>query len=215
MDYKSLSEQLRKPEGDFGKQVAAQMNLHNAIINRWSFKILAPQPGDRVLEIGMSNGFFIRELFEMADITYTGCDHSLAMVQEATRLNEELVTEKKVTLIKAIAAKMPFQSGSFDKVVTVNTMFFWPAPAEELAEIYRVLVPGGTFVLSMCSQETMRTFPYEEHGLVTYSKEETTRLLVDAGFTILKMYEEPEPSDISGFAHKDTKNTLLHVKKPA
>ncbi len=215
MDYKILSEQLRKPEGEFGLQISAQMNLHNAILNRWSFKLLAPEPNDKLLEIGMANGFFIRELMEMADgLHYTGIDHSPLMLQKASELNADSIEDKKVKLVLAAAKHLPFNDNSFDKILCVNAIYFWDTPADELAELYRVLTPGGKMVMSFCSQETMRKYPYETYGLKTYAMDDAALLLASNGFIIVDMSEDKEPVTISGIGHDDVKDILLRVMKP-
>lgn len=215
MDYKILSEQLRRPEGEFGLQISAQMNLHNAIINRWSFKLLAPEPNDKLLEIGMANGFFIRELMEMADeLYYTGVDHSPLMIKKATELNADGIEDKKVKLVLATAKHLPFNDNSFDKILCVNTIYFWDTPADELAELYRVLIPGGKMVMSFCSQDTMRKYPYETYGLKTYAMDDAALLLASNGFIIVDMSEDKEPVTIAGIGHTDVKDILLRVMKP-
>jgi len=37
----------------------------------------------------------------------------------------------------------PLSTGPFDVVLAVNSLGFWPAPAERLAELGRRLAPGG------------------------------------------------------------------------
>lgn len=215
MDYKILSEQLRKPEGEFGLQICAQMNLHNAILNRWSFNLLSPEPNDKILEIGMANGFFIRELMETADgLHYTGADHSPLMIQKATELNADGIEDKRVKLVLAAADNLPFNDNSFDKILCVNTIYFWDAPQVELAELYRVLLPGGKMVMSFCSQDTMRKYPYETYGLKTYAMDDAALLLASNGFIIVDMSEDREPDTVAGIGHNDVKDILLRVMKP-
>ena len=42
---------------------------------------------------------------------------------------------------------LSFADDTFDKITTVESFYFWPAPQENLKEVRRVLKPGGTFVL--------------------------------------------------------------------
>src|SRR5690606_36268358 len=89
---KAIAAQLRKPEGEFGKQLGVRMNDSNQYINRNTITTVDPAPGDNILEIGMGNGFFVNEILSAdQSIRYTGCDFSEIMVEEASRLNEASV----------------------------------------------------------------------------------------------------------------------------
>ncbi len=57
---KELAKQLRKPTGEKGKEVGLQMNKGNKHICLNSYKILNPNKGDAVLEIGMGMGFLLK-----------------------------------------------------------------------------------------------------------------------------------------------------------
>jgi tRNA G46 methylase TrmB len=51
---------------------------------------------DSILEIGMGNGNFVKDLFEInPDITYVGCDFSEKMVEESTKNNAQLIADGK------------------------------------------------------------------------------------------------------------------------
>jgi ubiquinone/menaquinone biosynthesis C-methylase UbiE len=42
---------------------------------------------------------------------------------------------------------MPCEENSFEKIITVESLYFWPEPAEILLEVYRVLDKGGKFLI--------------------------------------------------------------------
>ena len=50
-------------------------------------------------------------------------------------------------LVEASVEKLPFADNAFDKIITVESFYFWPDPAENLKEVYRVLKEQGTFLL--------------------------------------------------------------------
>ena len=144
---KDLAAQLRQPFGDMGLEVAAHMNKGNAPMNRFGIRHLNLEAGDHILEIGMGNGFFVREMLDVHDsINYTGCDFSEAMVKEAEKLNREFLDKKRATFIHTTADKLPLEDNQFNKVFAANTIYFWSDPVSELAELRRVTRENGKTV---------------------------------------------------------------------
>jgi SAM-dependent methyltransferase len=101
---------------------------------------LPPLEGLRVLEIGCGRGGFSRYLASNgADLV--AADFSPAAVEMAARgLDGDVV----VADIEAI----PFEAGSFDLVVSLDTIEHVPNPTRAVAELTRVLKPGGKLVLT-------------------------------------------------------------------
>lgn len=50
-------------------------------------------------------------------------------------------------VLEGSVESLSFADDTFDKITTVESFYFWPAPQENLKEVRRVLKPGGTFVL--------------------------------------------------------------------
>src|SRR5690606_33437900 len=79
---------------------------------------------------------------------------------------------------------LTFGDATFDKIFTVNTLYFWDAPERQLSEIRRVLRPSGIFCLAIASKAFMETMPFSTYGFRLYSAEEASQLLANNGFTI-------------------------------
>jgi len=97
----------------------------------------------RVLEVAVGTG---RNLEHYADdVTITGLELSPAMLalarEHAARLGRD------VDLREGDAAQLPFDDASFDTVVCCLSLCSIPDPARALAEMHRVLVPGGRLLL--------------------------------------------------------------------
>ena len=190
-ELKELAKQLSCPDGEGGVKTADFMNVNNAGITRRSMELLSVSNGDSVLEIGPGNGGHVASLAAgLTEISYTGVDISQTMVDEATKMNEELVKEEKVSFRFTNGKTLPFEDATFTKIVTVNTLYFWENPAEYAAEIYRVLQPGGRFVLSIADKTFMEKLPFTQYGFQLYHKEDAEKLLVDTGFSIDQIVEE-------------------------
>jgi SAM-dependent methyltransferase len=97
-----------------------------------------------------------------------------------------------------VVEQLPLESESVDRVLTVNTVYFWPDLPVAFAELHRVLAPGGTLVLSLDNlanpvvavRNALPGAVRYGTGLVPYYVGATVgpwrmrRMLEDAGFTV-------------------------------
>jgi ubiquinone/menaquinone biosynthesis C-methylase UbiE len=76
-------------------------------------------------------------------MTLTGVDISVAMVERAARRAAGAGLSERVRFKVGDVAAMPLPDGEFDGVVSTLSLHHWPEPTHGLAEIHRVLKPGG------------------------------------------------------------------------
>jgi SAM-dependent methyltransferase len=150
--------------------------------NRWVVSLLDVQPADQVLEIGFGPGLAVAELVRAGAGHVYGIDHSGVMLRQASRRNAAAIRAGLVTLINAPVDQLPAAlDGPFDAILAVNSLGFWPAPAERLAELRRRLAPGGRIAIASqprCPGATADTARSAAAGIED--------LLRRAGFTQLK-----------------------------
>jgi SAM-dependent methyltransferase len=143
--------QAHHPRGAAGRVTAWEMahRPSNRERNRWVVALLAVRPADRVLEIGFGPGVAIAELAGAGAGHVYGIDHSDVMVQQASKRNAAAIRAGRVTLLNASADQLPpALDGPFDVILAVNSLGFWPAPAERLAGLRRRLAPGGRIAIA-------------------------------------------------------------------
>jgi SAM-dependent methyltransferase len=150
--------------------------------NRWVVSLLGVQPADRVLEIGFGPGVAVAELVRAGAGHVYGADHSPVMLRQASRRNAAAIRAGRVTLVSAPVDQLPAAlDGPFDAIFTVNSLGFWPAPAERLTELRRRLAPGGR--MAIASQPRC---PGATAGTSRSAASEVEILLRSAGFTQLR-----------------------------
>lgn len=112
------------------------------------------QPGERVLEVGSGNGLLASEL--AYDVGARGhvsaVDVSTSMVAMAGELCRKL---ENVDTTTADAISLPFKDTSFDVATSVQCLCFVSDVPAALSEIYRVLRPGGRFVILDTDWDTL------------------------------------------------------------
>jgi len=149
--------------------------------NRWVVSVLGVQPADRVLEIGFGPGLAVAELVRAGAGHVYGIDHSGVMLRQASTRNAAAVRAGRVTLIRASVDQIPpGLNGPFDAILAVNSLGFWPAPVQRLAELRRRLAPGGR--IAIASQPRC---PGATADTSRSAVREIEDLLRDAGFTHL------------------------------
>ena len=141
---------------------------------RWAVEMLAPEPGDDVLEIGCGNGAAIALVAERLDSgTITGIDRSGVMVRRARDLNGRHIASGRARIEQVALEDATFGGRLFDRILAVNVNAFWTAPATTLEAVNRLLAPEGmlclvyqppeTTTVSHLAREVTRIFC--EHGL--------------------------------------------------
>lgn len=164
MISKAVAGQLGKPSDLMSGFAAALWNRRNAALNETALALLALRPTDRVLDIGFGGGYLLQR---MAAVVTTGrlagVDISPAMVAGAQRRFRREVVARRLDLRCAAVEALPFADASFDKVSSVNSIFYWRDVAQGLREIRRVLVAGGLAVLCFTDRESLEGKRFARH----------------------------------------------------
>jgi len=118
---------------------------------------LAPAPGMRWLDVGCGSGAFTEMILERcAPASVQGIDPSTAQLEYArTRAATDIAQFRQ-----ADAMAQPFSDDTFDLAVMALVIFFVPDPPRGVAEMRRVVSPGGT-VSAYAWDMTAGGFPYD------------------------------------------------------
>ncbi len=207
--FKSIAAQLRMPHGEYGLEVGEKMNEGNLHINLNTIETLDPKANENILEIGMGNGFFVKHILSVdQSIKYSGCDFSELMVEQANKRNDEFIKSGQAKFFLANADKLPLEDKTFDKVFTINTLYFWEDPQTVLAEIRRVLKPNGELTIAVRPKSLMQQYPFTKYGFNMFDKADLLQLMSANNFKSAEIIEKEEPDqEINGV--KLTVKTLI------
>lgn len=125
---------------DDGTAYERMMGRWSGLIGRAFIDWLSPAPGLRWLDIGCGNGAFTELLVERcAPAAVDGVDPSQAQLDFA----RQRLAGPPATFRQGDAMALPYADGAFDAAVMALVVFFIPDPARGVAEMARVLRPGG------------------------------------------------------------------------
>jgi arsenite methyltransferase len=187
-----IARQLSRPTGFFGRIMGQLMNRHNAKLNSYAVRQLELTPSDRVLEVGFGGGVSLPSLIASAAFV-GGVDRSSDMVTRAKAIFSEAVSAGRADFREGSVEELPFEASSFERVCTVNTIYFWSSLDAGFAEIRRVLSPGGRVVVGFVPKERMDRMGMPVDIFTSRAPEDVVAALRKAGFSDVRI-ERPEPT---------------------
>jgi len=100
------------------------------------------QPTEHVLDLGCGSGWLVRRLAAVvAKGSVMGVDVSDQMIERARVASSRLAN---VEFQIGSAEQLPAPANAFTRVLSVESAYYWHDPARGMAEILRVLRPGGS-----------------------------------------------------------------------
>ncbi|WAC39195.1 class I SAM-dependent methyltransferase [Pedobacter sp. SL55] len=182
---KNLASQLSCPKNTEGIEVANMMHESNIGMTRAAITALQISDGDLILELGHGSCKHLPEILEKAPNTsYYGLEISELMQKQASEANEIATNANRASFHLYNGQQIPFPNQTFNKILTVNTIYFWKQPQDFIREIYRVLKPGGYFSIGFADKDFMESLPFTVYGFDLYSKEMVYNLAETAGLKI-------------------------------
>ena len=191
MPPRIVAQQLSHPTGLFGRLMGRLMNRHNARMNAFALELLELTPADRVLEIGFGGGATLSTLIERAGFV-AGIDRSQVMAERAKAQYAGDMAAGRAEFREGTIEALPFEAASFDKVCTVNTIYFWRSLEVGFAEIHRVLTLGGRAVIGFLPKSHMDRMGMPRDIFTARATEDVVAALENEGFVNLRV-ERPQP----------------------
>ncbi|THD52392.1 class I SAM-dependent methyltransferase [Phenylobacterium sp.] len=179
-----LADQLRNPHGAPGRLIGAAMRLVNRQPNSFAIQALDVRASHDVLELGFGPGEGIRTLARLSPAgTIYGVDQSPTMLAQASARNRAAILRGHVQLSRAQFIETELPEQSVDRILAVNVAYFWSDGPAVLAELDRVLRPGGRISIYVTDVATMAHWQFSTSGHHrVFSASQLSDLLVDGPF---------------------------------
>jgi ubiquinone/menaquinone biosynthesis C-methylase UbiE len=189
--------QCRRPSDRAGRSVLQRMNVSHAAVTQWGLSHVAIGEDLTILDVGCGGG---RTVDRLASIAMRGkvygVDLSEASVATARETNQRAIALAHVDIEQASVSQLPFPDATFDLVTAVETHYYWPDLARDAREVMRVLKRGGTFLIIAETYRGRRNdWLYRPTMTLVLraaylTPEQHRRLLVDAGYADVQVFEE-------------------------
>ena len=122
-----------------------KMEHHHLDITEKTIRLMDLRPGERVLDLGCGAGWATRLLARrVADPDNSGKVVGLDVSDEMIRRAQAVPAEfENISYVCASAQKIPGPDNFFDKVLSVESFYYYPDQERVLRELFRVMAPRG------------------------------------------------------------------------
>ncbi|MCM1314075.1 MAG: class I SAM-dependent methyltransferase [Prevotella sp.] len=186
-----------KPQGSAGEEMLTRMNISHYDVTGWAMDFMELSGNETVLDIGCGGGETLHRMSRKTTAHLTGMDYSPVSVKMTSEHNAEIISSGRMNVIEASVEKMPFDDNSFDRIITVESFYFWKNPPENLKEVHRVLAGNGIFLIVADIHGSAELSDKEIENIKKYNlynptPEEFEKLLVNAGFSDVKIHTKSD-----------------------
>jgi ubiquinone/menaquinone biosynthesis C-methylase UbiE len=163
----------------------AGMEEGHSDVVRQVLETMDVRAGDQILDLGCGNGWATRLLAQLAPGTQAiGVDAAPAMIARAEELHSYTI---RARYEESVFEELEFPDGKFQRIFSMEALYYSTEPARVIAEMHRLLSEGGTAdIVIDCYKERESTHSWGESinlTLQVLSEAEWAQLFTDAGFS--------------------------------
>ena len=135
----------------------------------------------------------------------TAVDYSELSVAKAKEYNKEMIAAGRCTVRQEDVSDLQLPKESFDFATAFETIYFWPGLEACFTQVFRVLKPGGLFMICNESDGTDAAsleFAKIIDEMKNYTAEQIETALKKAGFSEVSCDQHPSKPWITVIANK-------------
>ncbi|HZP22504.1 MAG TPA: methyltransferase domain-containing protein [Terriglobales bacterium] len=230
----STDEQMRREFNQWAEAgKGEEMEHHHINITQQTLALMHLRPGQRILDLGCGAGWASRLLAQLVGGgdppgQVVGLDVSDEMIRRARATSTQF---DNLLFVVGSALQIPWEEGFFDKVLSVESFYYYGDQDRALDELFRVLAPDGElYILINLYRDNAYSLRWVEELKVPVqvrSEQEYVELLKGHGYDDVRAMRVPDltptPDEYSGRWFKDAEELrdfkrigalLLIARKP-
>ncbi|HEX5411429.1 MAG TPA: class I SAM-dependent methyltransferase [Terriglobia bacterium] len=173
-----------------------EMEDHHLPITAPVLPLMALNPADRVLDVGSGSGWLCRRIARLVpEGRVVGIDIAPEMIRRAQASSGDY---PNLNFMEGAADRIPCGGGSFDKIISVESAYYWQDPAACIKELHRVLADGGSaWILINYYLENPHAHQWGAIANIPthlLSADGWMALYRDAGFVDVRFRQIPDPT---------------------
>ena len=210
-DNKTIStdEQMRREFNQWAEAGRGEeMEQHHISITQQTLALMGLKPGERVLDLGCGAGWATRLLAQLVaggerPGQVVGLDVSDEMVRRARGASTQY---DNMLFVVGSAQQIPWEENFFDKVLSVESFYYYGDQDRALDELFRVIAPKGElFILINLYKDNAYSLRWVDELKVPVqvrSEQEYIELLKEHGYEDVRAVRIPDltptPEEYSG-----------------
>ena len=144
-----------------------------------------------ILDVGCGGVANVKRFLQRCPKAHvTGVDYSAVSVEKTRKLNAAAIQAGRCEVLQSDVSSLTLPEHTFDLVTAFETIYFWPEISRSFGQIFRILRPGGRFLIVNESTGTdAAAVKYSNiiEGMRLYTPEQLKALLEEAGFVEVKL----------------------------
>jgi len=181
-----IASQFKKPRGPFGIFTSNLMVKANEMNYETMIEVLAPEPQEKLLEIGYGPGAGIKMIADFCPgCTIDGIDFSNLMYKRARKFNKRYIEEGRVSLRYGDFLQFALPNNHYDKIFCLNVIYFWDELNAPFTKAYSLLKEDGFFDIYMADRKFLAEQKTPDSVFNKYSVDEVMEALKSVGFNKL------------------------------
>ena len=187
---KYMGENFGNPQGIGGVIFTKIMNIFCQMQYKTVLENINLELKDNVLDIGFGNGYLIKKLLRKnIIIKIFGIDISNDMKNKVSKKLKQFIEKQYLKLSLEDIQNTSFENETFNKIYTVNTIYFWKDLDKCFSEIKRIIKSNGIFINVIYTKEYLDKMFHTKYGYNKYTFEEIKNITEKNGMEVLKIIE--------------------------